>query len=306
MHFHKEYHPHIPRNHSKAYRGVVITLFGWFLAADQTAIIKEVYTRVSSSVIFFILFLSVFVFLSIFIIITKQTSYLKPVKIKVLFLRCIVSVVSYFAYIISGLWNSLADNSLLLNTEAVFVPFVLRFFRGQVIKRAAFLGILLGFIGVAFIAVPTKGMFNPGAWIGLLSGLGIAIGIYLTSVTIKTEPPLRIGFYHALLALILATPSAIAWWQMPSYIDIFYIATAGFFLCIALYLFFEAFYYTEAHVIGMLSYSLVIFSGILEWWLWGIVPHTQSMMGFLLIFLGGMIVINSYRDMEKKKTGMFL
>jgi drug/metabolite transporter (DMT)-like permease len=304
--FQKKYLPHVPKDHSKAIVGVILTLLGWFLSAGQTAIIKIVSHTIPAPVIFFFLFLCILLYLTIFLIIKKEFSHFVPVRCGILILRCTVSVASYFTYILSGLWNSLADNSLLLNTEAIFVPFVLRFFRKQGIKITAWSGIIIGFIGVGLICSPDKVIINPGALIGLLSGLGIAIGIYLTSVAIKTETPLRIGFYHSLIALVLTTPSAIYFWETPSPVHLLYIASAAFLLCIALYVFFKAFHYTESHVIGMLSYSLVIFSGLLDWLVWGIIPTYQSLVGFILILTGGVLVINHYRNLDKKKKSFFL
>jgi drug/metabolite transporter (DMT)-like permease len=304
--FQKKYHPHVPKDHSKAIIGVILTLFGWFLSSGQTAIIKVVFRTVPAPVIFFFLFLCILIYLTIFLTIKKEFFHFVPVRWDILILRCTISVGSYFAYILSGLWNSLADNSLLLNTEAIFVPFVLRFFRKQGIKKAAWSGIIIGFVGVWLICSPDKRIMNPGALIGLLSGFGIAVGIYLTSVAIRTETPLRIGFYHSLIALVLTTPPAIYFWETPPFAQLLYIAVAAFFLCIALYAFFKAFHYTESHVIGMLSYSLVVFSCLLDWLVWGIIPTYQSIAGFILIFAGGLLVINHYKNLERKKKDFFL
>lgn len=302
----KKYHPHVPKHPSKMLFGVILTLAGWFLISLQTAVIKIISYEIHSPVIFFFLFLFMFLFISGFLITKQEFNQFVPKKPGILILRCTVSAISYFAYTLSGLWISLADNSLLLSTEAVFLPFIFKFFRKQPISTVVWSGIILGFVGIGVICSPDERIINPGSLIGLLSGLGIASGIYLTSVAIKTETPLRIGLYHSLIALILTIPPAIYFWQTPSFYHLLYIATAAALFSIALYMFFQAFHYTEFHIIGLLSYSLVIFSGLLDWFLWGEAPHYQSIVGFVLIFSGGLIVIEHYKNLDKEKRDFFL
>ena len=104
--------------------------------------------------------------------------------------------------------------------------------------------------------------------------------------------------------IVLTTPMMIYQWKTPSLDTLFLALFAGLFFAVALFLFLDAFYYTESHIIAVLSYSLTVFVAILNWIINRETLSVNSLIGSVLIVCGGIFVIfDQYRiDLEKTKT----
>jgi drug/metabolite transporter (DMT)-like permease len=117
---------------------------------------------------------------------------------------------------------------------------------------------------------------------------------------VKKDPPLRIALYQALIGVILSGILASFDWKMPKMHDLLFMLCMGVFFAFALFLFLDSFFYTESYIIGVLGYSLVFFVEMLNWIIYKEPIITSTIIGSLLICIGGALTIwNSYLT-EKK------
>ena len=207
-------------------------------------------------------------------------------------LKCIFSSMAYIFYILCGFYSNLIDNALLLNTEAIFLPLILWIFARKKISSVPWIWTIVGFIGIVFILVPTSFNFQVGQLLGVLSGAFYAYGLYMTAVVVKTDSPIKVGVYFSLTSLLICGIWAFNnTLVMPSQVDLINLGIAALLSTGALYLFFESFYYANPHILAVLGYSLVLFSGLIEWINWSELPSSWELIGFLLVFLAGVIII---------------
>lgn len=302
MPWQKHLKPYVPGPGVKRGRGITCVLLGWLLTGFMLVIAQWSEDKTSLFVTIFIQFLVMFLCILPFAL-AKGWKFLIPYSWTKVLLRAVFAVTAYYGFIFSGMDISFVDNSLLFNTEALFIPIFLYLVFKHKAEKIQIYGVIIGFAGVATIYTPDYGIISVGGILGLVSGISMAIIFLLTSTMIHRDPPLRITFYHSLIAAIISGVFAYFNWQTPSGTTIVAASGLGLLLATALYLFIYAFFHAEPYVMAPLSYSLVIFAGVLEWLIWGDVPTLRSVIGFILILAGGLMVIScAYRKGKKPKN----
>jgi len=303
MSFTKHLEPYRLSKTTNRYKGIGQVLLGWLLIAFTLVLNKLVSKRIPSSEILFLQFSWMSVALLPYIL-WKGFSYLVTENWIHITLRGIIAAVGYYFFVVCGRKMGLVDNSLLFNTEALFVPWLLWLAYRKKIDRLTWIGIVIGFIGVAAVYRPDITIANIAAFLGLGAGLATAIVVLLTSIIMRLrEPPIRVATYHAIIACIIFGLESFHIWETPQGFDLLYAGGSGICFAVAICLFIHAFYHTEPHIIGGLSYSLVVFSGILDWVIFGDIPSQYSMIGFVLILIGGVLII--YKSHQKNKTDRY-
>jgi drug/metabolite transporter (DMT)-like permease len=233
-------------------------------------------------------------------------SYLKLNKPWLVLVRGAIAVVTYYLYFISKTWIDIVDNSILFSSDAILIPVILFLFLNVKINYLQWIGILIGFCGIGFVysfdlKLHTLHGFIAGL-IGLSSGIGLAVIIVLQSYMVKNDPPLRIALYQSIIGLFSAGMIAYFNWQTPTFSDSLYMIFGGIFFAVALFLFLDSFYYTETYVIGVLNYSIVLFVEGLNWIINKEPINLKTIIGSLIIILGGMITIMVTYHLDKKRS----
>ena len=83
-----------------------------------------------------------------------------------------------------------------LNTSALFSPLLAVVFAGKRERWTVWMGVLVGFFGVVAVLRPGSAMFQPMSLVGLLSGLLMALRVFLNS-QLGDEPK---AAHHVLFA----------------------------------------------------------------------------------------------------------
>lgn len=279
--------------------GILLTLIGWLLISIQFAILKHTTKEVSPFVLFFIEFLVLSIIIFCFSCFLGKT-YLIPKKPFVMILRGIFSSLGYFTFLGAIMFSSLFNASLLLNTEALFIPLLTWAFCKQKIHWIVWIGLLVGFFGTALAHPPDNLMTKISLILGLSAGLLTAIVIVISKNLVLFDTPLRITFYHSIIAAIFGGSVAFFHWKMPSPHQMMVIIAAGILFGIALWLFLMSLKFVDAYLIGSLSYSLVLFSALVQWIIWREIPSLMSILGYLCVMGGGLLVIyRSYNQSIK-------
>jgi len=228
----------------------------------------------------------------------SMLSYLKTNRILLHVFRDSMGLISILCYFYAAKKITLADATVLFNTAPLFVPIIFFFWGRFKIFPKLWLGMTLGFLGIIFILHPGRELFHLPAIIGLASGVTGGIAFVGSRYLLYTETPLRNMFYYfltgTLIALFLLFTIRGWAWDLLDVKSMLLLLGVGIFG----YLYQLCFTYGAKHapirLTSSFMYSAVIFSLILDWLLWKIVPTFQSCIGIILIILGAFLLLFMY------------
>lgn len=284
----------------KRYIGIIFILFGWFMLALSRVNFFKVSSNISPFVSFFFTFLPGLLFYSLYWL-YKGNKFLKIKQWNLVLLRGILGILTYYTYYFAQSWAKAVDYSILLSTESLFVPIIMGLILRKKYPLITWIGVCTGFIGVGLLATFNVRVFSVAGSFGIASGFGLAIMIIITSYIVYNDPPTRVAFYQLLIGVFLSGIISVFDWQWPSIRDMGIMLYSGLMYGLALFLFLDAFYFTEPHIIAMLGYSLVFFTELIKWISYGTIPTVRTIYGFILILIGGyMVILMSYIKDKKK------
>ena len=213
-----------------------------------------------------------------------------------------VALLAYF-YIIA--YIPLAEAVTYNKTSPIFVAIFAYIFLKEKLSPWAILAIVMGFIGIVFIAQPEGGTFDKYDMLGIFSGLGAALA-YTSIRELRTYYDTRaivmsfmgVGTVAPLL-LMLSTPYVhppealefmFAEFVMPSGIIWLYVTRMGVAATISQVLMTKAYEYTKAGIVGTVSYSNIVFALIIGTALGDPIPNLWTFLGIILVISSGLLV----------------
>ncbi len=203
-------------------------------------------------------------------------------------LRDITGVLSYYLYFVAIRFLNLTDATTLNYTAPFFVPIIWWIWMREKIDLHLWWSIIVGFIGVAVILNPTRQILQEGFVFGVFAGLASAIAFTtLRILNLKKEPMSRTLFYYFLFGTLFSAPFAWADWVHPDGLEWMRVLGVGFATVIAQMLLTIAYRYGTASFLSPLGYATVIYAGISSWLVFGDPPDRRSILGTILIVLGG-------------------
>jgi len=224
-------------------------------------------------------------------IVQKGWSFVKTEKLPLHLVRDIGGIMATFCLFFSLKTTSLVTGMLLLNAAPLWVPLISFLWLRLQIKGYLWIGIILGFVGVLLILKPGAEILAIGTLAALLSGILTGVTLIAIHKLAVTEPTHRILFYYFLLGTIVTLPLALFHARIPSLEDFFCLLGIGFSTILGNLLITYAFKHGKASVLAPISYTAVVYSGILGWLIWNNVPDFFSMIGMILVFIGGSISV---------------
>lgn len=188
----------------------------------------------------------------------------------------------------------LLDSVLLSNSAPLFIPIVIYVWFRKTVQPLVWISLLIGLAGIVMIIKPGPQMFqNPASLIALISGICSALALVATNKLTETEPPVRILFYNFGIATLLLIPFAIWSWKPLSLRQWLLLLGVGVFYAATQYFIILAYRYANAAQLSPFNYTVVIFSGILGWLMFGSVPDALAVFGTILICAGGILSIEA-------------
>lgn len=186
----------------------------------------------------------------------------------------------------------LLDSVLLSNSAPLFIPLVIYVWLRKSVQPTVWLSLLIGLIGIVLIIKPGPQMFHePASLIALISGMFSAVALVATNKLAETEPPVRILFYNFGISTLILIPFAVWSWKPLSARQWLLLLGVGAFYAATQYLIILAYRYASAAQLSPFNYTVVIFSGILGWLVFGSVPDALAIAGTVLICAGGILSI---------------
>jgi len=213
-----------------------------------------------------------------------------------------ISLLAYF-YLIANI--PLGDAITYNKTSPIFVAIFAYIFLNEKLNKSALFAIIIGFIGIVFVAQPVGGSFDKYDALGIFSGIGAALAYtsirelrkyYDTRAIVMSF--MGIGMIAPLI-LMLVTPyltvsSGFDWmfaeFIMPQGIEWLYVSAIGIFSTASQLLMTKAYELTKAGIVGTISYTNIIFGVIIGVALGDAIPNIWTFIGILLVISSGLLV----------------
>lgn len=288
-----------PQEQSLA-KGIVSALIGLFFLSLIAVCVKLAgKTGAQLGWIVFIQYASLFV-LSMLISAKDKFRNVRSGKTHLEFIRGASGVLSFFCFALAMSEIPMVDASLLQNTAPIFIPIVGLLWLKDVVEKRIWLGVLIGFIGILLIIKPDSNVFKIGDLIGLGSGVLLAVGYVAMRLITKFDGFKTILFYFSITAFVISLPVGIIYWSNPPIEGWLYSIASG--LLLAAYLNMQQYSYkhTEASKLSPFNYFVVIYIGLLDWWLFGHIPDMLTIIGIAVVSIGGIIAILKHEEGKKE------
>ena len=215
------------------------------------------------TIVFYRSLIGLIIILIFSIILKRGIKVVKTSNIKVHILRSIFGTLAmYFGYR-SLNYISLSEATSIGFTKVFFTSILAFFFLKEKLRIFSFILILIGFMGVYLIALPTQTSNLIGFYMSLFSAICVAGGIISISFLAKVEDTLTVIIYHSLFSSIvffLFFKNQIEFNLYENYLPIIlltFTALAG------QYFNSESYKYGETNKVVILSYSRIVFSTLL-------------------------------------------
>ncbi len=217
-------------------------------------------------------------------------------------IRAVFAVLCQYAFFDYLLSSSMLNATLLLLTSPLFLPLIERVLYKRHLSTAHWLSLLVGFIGVALILKPTSMLGDWHALIGLSAGFFSACSqiIFHQQTRHTRAQAITLSMYSystvlALLPLVFLSPF-LSWTQLlnglshPKYLIVMlFLAIGAVVSQLVRGLSFSR--VKKAVSVMPFMYVTVIFSGVLDWLVFGITPTALACFGGLLIVFSGILII---------------
>jgi len=200
-----------------------------------------------------------------------------------------VAAMSCFFYILGNM--HFTEAILLKLTTPFFIPLVALLWLGERSSFITLLAIALGFVGVVFIADPqNKGWQEIDlVLIGLLGACLAAVAKVTIRRMRSSEPSLRIVFYFSIFASAFSAPFAWNSWQTPSNTQFLWLALLACVATVGQLLITSAYKRVSAGKIGQFTYTSLIFSSTMGWFIWQEPMTLSIILGMSFIVGAGLL-----------------
>ncbi len=280
--------------------GISLILLAFFFSSILSAIGKVVMQTVPIGIVLFSQNLVALLLLVPFILM-RQITTLRTNRLPLHLFRAITGLLSYACFFIAIKYISLINANLLGNSAPLFLPLVAIFWVKEKVSLTVWASLILGFIGVFFILNPSEGLLkNSMDFIALLASLFSAIALQAVRNLKQTEPVLSILFYYFFIASLFTLPLMIIQWIPLNQTQWLLLIAMGFLLGWIQLAIAQAYQYASPTLLGPFNYSVIVFSGLIQWQFWGVVPDSWGWIGIALVTLGGILTVVQQKPSEPK------
>ncbi len=283
-------------------RGVIYAIISAFSFAVMSVFVKMIGTQLPTAMPIFFRFAISFILLLPWVL-TSSAFRFKPVEPIRYMIRILSALLALFLMFYAFKFMPLMNALLLSNTSPLFVPIIAYFLAGAKTPHKAWLGIVVGFIGIALILHPDQHIFsNPVSLLALMSGVLVALAMVQLRLMSKTSSVTQMLFYYFLVSTLVSGVVAAIQWQTPTPQVWWLLLGVGIFG--ALYQVFVTWAYVAAPVrlVSPLMFFIVIFGGLLDWAIWGHVPGIITLIGSAIIVIGSIMTLYFGKNGVVKKN----
>ena len=275
--------------------GVTLSLMTVFLSSTIAAVGKHISPDVHVSAMIVAQYSISFLF-ALPAVMRKGRAGLHTSYLGLHLIRGVSGVACFYFYFFALSQISLLEATLLRSTAPLMMPIVIFLALGHGIRRASIPPLLIGFAGVVLVLRPGFAELTVWHLVALASALGLAVSMISTRMLAATEPSSRILFYYFAISLVVSIPFFL--WQrgdIPAHAWpwLLYMGVV-IYVCFLLYTL--AYRYMSASALAPTSYFGVVFTGMLDWLLWDVLPDGITLCGIALVVCGGVLVLGGRDD----------
>ena len=238
---------------------------------------------------------------AIFIIKNKESFFGKKENQKILMLRSTfgtIGIVLNF-YAIDKL--VLSDANMLNKLSPFFVIIFSTLFLKEKINLKQAMAIVVAFIGALFIIKPTFNLEIIPSLLGVIGAICAASAYTCLRVLGGKEKHYTVVFYFSLFSTIVILPFMIVVYKSMTMTQLIYLILAGIFASIGQFGVTLAYKYAPSKEISIFDYSNIIFSAIISLIIFGALPDSLSIIGYIIIF-GSSFYMFMYNKMLDKRN----
>lgn len=277
-----------PARAENAPLGGFLIVVAFLCVAIMSALGKAAQHVPTATIVFFQNFISLLLFLPW--VFRRGISGIKTSRIWLHILRAVGGLLSQVLMFAAVKKMPLMDAVLLANSAPLFIPLITWAWLKEKIGAAVWASLMVGFVGVVLILKPNAALLqNPIALIAISAAVFSAFALVAVNRLSTTETTNRILFYYFLISSLVTAPYAAAEWRAPTETEWMYLIGVGVFMAASQLLIILAYRQASAGRIAPFNYSVVIFSGLIGWAVWKNEPDMLSLLGIVLVTLGGVL-----------------
>lgn len=228
---------------------------------------------------------------------------LKTRRIGMHVLRAFSGSSSWLALFIAINLMPLTNAVLLAYSAPIILPLIAWMVSGQKVTGPIWVGVVLGFAGIALVLHPSNAELGWGAPIALVGAVMVALALLSVRWLSETEPDLRIMFFYFALSTVGTLPLALLGWQTPAPWAWPYIAGIGLSLLASQVTIIIAYRYASPVVLAPAIYLVIIFTALINWVVWDRPPTWLEAGGVALVIVGGVIAMRKGGKPVQHKAG---
>ena len=195
---------------------------------------------------------------------------------------------------------------LLTNAAPLFIPLIALAWLKERVSAATWVSLAVGFVGVVLILRPSPALLkDPAAAVAVAAAACSAVALVTVNKLSATDPTSRILFYYFAVATVTTAPFLPVGWHAPTAREWGLLGGIGSCMAASQLLVILAYHYAKPAVIAPFNYSVVVFSGLIGWLVWGDVPGWLALAGVVLVSVGGILSTATAGDNARGHAGWF-
>jgi drug/metabolite transporter (DMT)-like permease len=268
--------------------GILLTVFAFFFVAIMSAFAKVASNSVPSTIlVFFQSFISLLLLLPW--ILYDGIRSLKTGHVGLHAVRGVAGLLSQLFFFIALKFIPLVDAVLLVNAAPLFIPFVVLIWLKSRVRRTVWISVGIGFVGILLILQPGAGVFSWATLLGIVAGICSAVALVAVSRLHATETALRVLFYYFLISSVLTAPLLRTPWASSDPQVWLWVLGIGVCMAVSQLLLILAYAQASPARMSPFNYSVVVFSGLIDWYFWHQTPNLLAAVGIVLVCVGGIV-----------------
>jgi drug/metabolite transporter (DMT)-like permease len=292
--------------------GVVSLLLGVMIFSTQDAIIKGLSSDYAVTQAIVIRCLVALPILALLVQLETGLSRINSRNFWALVVRGLILLVAYTAYYIAFPALPLAEAIALFFISPIIVTILAGPILGERISLTSWLAVLTGFVGVLVIVQPGSALFEPAAFLSLVSAASYALAMIIARRLGVSEPATVMAFYQNAVYLAGASLMAAAFaafdfdhvghpsldflvrpWTKPTAVDLLLMCACGVIAAVAMSLLTHAYRTAEANLVTVFEYSGMIWAPLWGFMFFTEIPRWTTVAGMGLIAAAGIAAARS-------------
>lgn len=194
---------------------------------------------------------------------------------------------------------SIADTLAISFVQPLFVTVLSRLFLAETVGPWRWLAVLVGFGATLLIIRPQIDAVNLGTLLALASGASMACYVILVKKGtggIRRVSPVTLTYQTHSMALVIAMPSMIWFWEELSYAQ--WAMAAGLTLLglVGQYLIIKAYDFGEASLIAPIAYAEIVTSTLASWYFFDQLPDRMTALGVSILICSSVLLARYNRS----------